>query len=30
MIFLGERLYFYHWLGAAIVFTGIYFAVRRA
>jgi drug/metabolite transporter (DMT)-like permease len=30
MIFLGERLYFYHWLGAAIVFTGIYFAVRRS
>ena len=30
MIFLGERLYFYHWLGAAVVFIGIYFAVRRA
>ncbi|HEY7671523.1 MAG TPA: DMT family transporter [Gammaproteobacteria bacterium] len=30
MIFLGERLYFYHWLGAAVVFVGIYFAVRRA
>jgi drug/metabolite transporter (DMT)-like permease len=29
MIFLGERLYLYHLLGAALVFTGIYFAVRR-
>jgi drug/metabolite transporter (DMT)-like permease len=30
MIFLGERLYSYHLFGAAFVFTGIYFAVRRA
>jgi drug/metabolite transporter (DMT)-like permease len=30
MIFLGERLYSYHVLGAAFVFTGIYFAVRHA
>jgi drug/metabolite transporter (DMT)-like permease len=29
MIFLGERLYSYHLFGAAFVFTGIYFAVRR-
>jgi drug/metabolite transporter (DMT)-like permease len=29
MLFLGERLFLYHVLGAALVFTGIYFAVRR-
>ena len=29
MIFLGERLFAHHLLGAALVFTGIYFAVRR-
>ena len=29
MIMLGERLYLYHFLGAAFVLTGIYFAVRR-
>lgn len=29
MIFLGERLFAYHLLGAAFVFAGIYLAVRR-
>jgi drug/metabolite transporter (DMT)-like permease len=29
MLLLGERLYFYHLLGAAFIFTGIYFAVRH-
>jgi drug/metabolite transporter (DMT)-like permease len=29
MLLLGERLYFYHFLGAAFVFMGIYFAVRH-
>lgn len=29
MIFLGERLFAYHLIGAALVFTGIYLAVRR-
>ena len=29
MIFLGERLYGYHVLGAAFVFAGIYLALRR-
>jgi drug/metabolite transporter (DMT)-like permease len=28
MIFLGERLYYYHLVGAALVFVGIYLAVR--
>lgn len=30
MLFLGERLYAYHLLGAGFVFVGIYFAVRAA
>lgn len=29
MIFLGERLYSYHLIGAAFVFAGIYLAVRH-
>lgn len=29
MLFLGERLYAYHLIGAGFVFVGIYFAVRR-
>jgi drug/metabolite transporter (DMT)-like permease len=29
MLVLGERLFFYHLLGAAFVSTGIYFAVRH-
>lgn len=29
MIFLGERLFVYHVIGAAFVFVGIYFAARR-
>jgi drug/metabolite transporter (DMT)-like permease len=29
MLFLGERLLTYHVVGATLVFTGIYFAVRR-
>jgi drug/metabolite transporter (DMT)-like permease len=29
MIFLGERLYSYHLIGAAFVFAGIYLSVRR-
>jgi drug/metabolite transporter (DMT)-like permease len=29
MIFLGERLFTYHLIGAAFVFVGIYLAVRR-
>ncbi len=28
MVFLGERLYVYHLVGAAFVFAGIYFALR--
>jgi drug/metabolite transporter (DMT)-like permease len=28
MVFLGERLFAYHLIGAALVFTGIYFATR--
>lgn len=28
MTFLGERLYFYHLIGAALVFAGIYLAAR--
>lgn len=28
MVFLGERLYLYHLVGAAFVFAGIYFALR--
>ena len=29
MIFLGERLYAYHLIGAAFVLTGIFLAIRR-
>jgi drug/metabolite transporter (DMT)-like permease len=29
MIFLGERLFFYHFLGALFVFAGIYLSVRH-
>jgi drug/metabolite transporter (DMT)-like permease len=29
MIFLGERLYSWHFAGAALVFTGIALAARR-
>ena len=29
MIFLGESLYLYHLIGAALVFLGIFFATRR-
>jgi drug/metabolite transporter (DMT)-like permease len=29
VVFLGERLYPYHLIGAAFVFAGIYLAVRR-
>lgn len=29
MIFLGERLFTYHFIGAAMVFAGIYLSVRR-
>ncbi len=29
MVFLGERLFSYHLIGAAFVFVGIFFAVRR-
>jgi drug/metabolite transporter (DMT)-like permease len=30
VIFLGEQLYAYHYLGAALIFTGIYLTTRRA
>jgi drug/metabolite transporter (DMT)-like permease len=30
MVFLGERLYAYHIVGAAFVLTGIYLAIRRS
>jgi drug/metabolite transporter (DMT)-like permease len=30
VIFLGERLYAYHYAGAALIFGGIYFTTRRA
>jgi len=29
MTFLGERLFTYHLLGAALVFSGIFLSVRR-
>lgn len=29
MVFLGERLFFYHLFGAALVFVGIFFAARQ-
>ncbi len=29
VIFLGERLYAYHYLGAALIFAGIYLTTRR-
>ena len=30
MVFLGERLFLYHLIGAALVFAGIFLATRRA
>ena len=29
VVFLGEQLFIYHFLGAALVFVGILFAARR-
>ena len=30
VVFLGERLYAYHYAGAVLIFTGIWFTTRRA